>query len=133
MSRKLLPWAAFGAFVVAALVVDGRGDMLRFEGAPGVGKALVWATFLGFTAYSIHCSRRENLFATIRHIARLHWGRQVGIDLYLGLFLFLGLVYAHSGLAGLLFWALPTLLFGNLATLLYVAIHFDSLLAVWSG
>jgi len=83
-----------------------------------------------FTAYSIYCSGRENIFKTIRTMAWLHWGRQIGTDLYLGLLLFLAVIYLHQGsVLVLAAWLIPVLLFANLATLLYVAIHFEALVA----
>jgi tryptophan-rich sensory protein len=57
-----------------------------------------------------------------------HWGRQIGIDLYIGLLLSVFLIYLHTGSVGIaLFWLIPCLIFGNLATLLYFAIHYNSL------
>ena len=53
--------------------------------------------------------------------------RQIGADLYLGLFLGLIIVYLHSGFIAVLLWLIPTLVFANLAMLLYFAIHFDAI------
>lgn len=130
MSKNLLSWVLFAAFVAIALGAQGHARLFTFAGAAGVGKIVVWLAWLAFLAYSVHCSRRENIFKSLRGMARLYWGRQVGIDLYLGLALFLGLIYLHQGGLVLLAWLLPVLLFGNLATLLYLAIHFESLLAL---
>ena len=127
MIRKLLPWAVFFAFAITAVAFSWHDDLLKFGGTMGVLKGLVWLAFILFTGYSMYCSSRENIFKSIGRIAEFHWGRQVGIDLYLGLLLFFCVVYLHSGFAVLLLWLLPTLLFANLATLLYVAIHFESL------
>jgi hypothetical protein len=95
----------------------------------GAAKAVVWLAFLLFTAYSIYCSGRENIFKTIRTMARLHWGRQIGLDLYLGLALSLAVICLHEGPIALALWLVPVLLFANLATLLYLAVHFESLVA----
>ena len=129
MNRKLIPWGVFFAFVLAAIAFSWHEDILKFSGATGTGKGFVWIAFLLFTGYSIYCSSRENIFKSIGRIGQLQWGRQIGIDLYLGLLLFFCIVYLHSGPTVLLLWLLPTLLFANLATLLYVAIHFESLIS----
>jgi hypothetical protein len=83
--------------------------------------ALSWGAYVTFVA----CA----LYVSIGKIAELHWGRQIGADLYLGLCLALFIVYLHEGAVAALLWALPTLAFANLSILLYVAIHFDALVA----
>lgn len=130
MKQKLLPWGVFAAFVATAVGFGWHPAMFRFDGPMGLAKLAVWLAFLLFTAYSIYCSGRENIFRTVRTMSRLHWGRQIGIDLYLGLLLFLSVIYLHQGsLVVMALWLVPVLLFANLATLLYVAIHFESLVA----
>lgn len=129
MNPNLIAWSVFALFVACALGVEWHSDILDFTGALGGAKGVVWLAFLGFTAYSIYCSTQENIFRTIRSMAQLHWGRQIGIDLYLGLALSLSIIFLHQGPIALLLWVVPVLLFANLATLLYVAIHFDSLVA----
>lgn len=58
----------------------------------------------------------------------LHWGRQIGIDLYIGITIMAFFIYLHSGsVFVLLLWLLPLFAFANLATLLYIAIHYDSI------
>jgi hypothetical protein len=129
MNQNRLSWAVFFAFVAAALSLSWHSRMLEFDGASGIGKAMVWLAFVLFTGYSVYCSTKENIFKTIARMAQLHWGRQIGLDLYLGLILFCTVVYLQSGWLVLVLWLLPILLFANLATLLYVAIHFDALVA----
>lgn len=129
MNQNLVSWGVFAVFVACALGLEWRGETLEFSGAMGAAKGVVWLAFLGFTAYSIYCSTQENIFKSIRSMAQLHWGRQVGIDLYLGLALSLSVIYLHQGSIAVLLWLVPVLLFANLATLLYVAIHFESLVA----
>jgi hypothetical protein len=129
-AAKNLLWIGFAGFVAGALYLNWHEHPFRTNGPLAVVKALIWVAFLGFTGYSVYCSRRENLFSTIRKIATLYWGRQVGVDLYLGLLLTLFFVYLHEGsLLVTLIWLVPALVYGNLATLLYVAIHFDSIVA----
>jgi hypothetical protein len=130
MKANLISWGVFAAFVTCAIGVGWHATLFRFDGPMGAAKLTVWLAFLLFTAYSVYCSSRENIFKTIRTMARLHWGRQIGTDLYLGLLLFLAVIYLHQGSALVLAaWLIPVLLFANLATLLYVAIHFESLMA----
>ena len=130
MSKNLLSWMLFAAFVALALGLHWHAQLLVFSGLVGAGKALVWLVWLAFVGYSIHCSRRENIVKSIRDMARLYWGRQIIIDLYLGVALFLALIALHQGALVMLAWLLPVLLFANQATLLYLAIHFESLLAL---
>ena len=133
MNQNLISWGIFAAFVVCAVALGWHPAILRFEGPMGAAKIFVWLAFLSFTAYSIYCSGRENIFRTIRSMARLHWGRQIGIDLYLGLLLSLSVIWLHEGFIIALIWLVPVLLFANLATLLYVAVHFESLVDRFVG
>ena len=130
MKANLVSWGVFAAFVACAVGFGWHAAIFRFDGPMGAAKAVVWLAFLLFTAYSIYCSGQENIFKTIRTMARLHWGRQIGIDLYLGLALSLAVIYLHEGsVVAVALWFVPVLLFANLATLLYVAVHFESLVA----
>ena len=119
---------AFFAFV-AAVLFDGQ---LRTCSRPTprsrAREARRLGTFAGFVAFSLYCSAHENLFKTIAKIGELHWGRQIGLDLYLGLLLSLSSSTLNEGsLLIVLLWLLPMLVFANLATLLYFAVHFDQL------
>ena len=134
MATKNLFWVAFVAFVALALYSNRHDDVFATRGPLAAGKYVIWCAFLGFTGYSAYCSARENLFRSIAKMAELHWGRQVGIDLYLGLSLTLFIVYLNEGSALVtLLWLVPTLAFANLATLLYFAIHYDSIVARFLG
>lgn len=134
MVTKSLFWALFAAFAATALYLGWHDNIFSMKGPLSAGKFVVWVAFLGFTGYTIYCSLRENLFKSIAKMAELHWGRQVGIDLYLGLCLTLFVVYLNEGsLLVALLWLVPTLAFGNLATLLYFAIHYDSIVAKFLG
>ena len=128
-SRNLL-WAAFAAFVACALWFDGHARLFAFGGPLGTVKLFVWLTWLAFLAYTVYCSVRENLFTTMGKMSELYWGRQIGIDLYLGLLLMVLVIYLNEGSALVaVLWLLPGLLFVNLATYLYFAIHFEELVA----
>jgi hypothetical protein len=127
---KVFFWGFFGAFAVTALYFGWHDDLFALSVPLAPVKLAIWAAFLGFLADTIYCSRRENLFTSVAKLAELHWGRQIGADLYLGLSLTLFVVYLNEGSLGVvLLWLLPTLLFANLATLLYFAIHFDEIVA----
>lgn len=135
MTRKnALLWLAFGVFVTIALVLRWHDGMLSPQGRFGAGKVVIWVAFAGFAAYTWAVSLRADLLAGVRQLAAMPWGRQVSLDLYVGLLLTMCLIAVHegSGLVALL-WLLPTLAFGNLATLLYVAIHYDSLIGRFLG
>lgn len=56
-----------------------------------------------------------------------HWGRQIGIDLYLGVGLAMLLIGLHGGALTALLWLVPTIIFVNLSVLLYFAIHLDEI------
>ena len=118
-------WVLYVVFVGGALYLNWHDRMFEFGGHLAILKMAVWAAYFGFLGYSIHCSSRESLFRTIGVMSKLYWGRQIGIDLYLGLFLALIVVYLNEGFVAVLLWLIPTLIFANLAILLYFAIHFD--------
>ncbi len=125
-----LPWLIFALFAIAAIYFH-QGEPLFFSDSPyPIGKFSAWILFFGFLAYSYYCSTKENIFTTIKRIYPLHWARQIGIDLYLGLVIAMLIIYLNEGsLLVLAFWVVPILLFANLATLLYVALNFDSIVA----
>jgi len=127
--QKSLPWLAFAVFAGCALLFGRSEGLFVSRSALPAGKYLAWVAFIAFLAYSIYCSSRENIFRSVASMAKFHWGRQIGIDLYLGLAIFLLLIYLHQGsVLVVLLWLLPVLAFANLATLLYLAIHYDSLI-----
>ncbi|NNF00017.1 MAG: hypothetical protein HKN25_13430 [Pyrinomonadaceae bacterium] len=132
--RTFLLWGLFFVFVFCAIYFNWHENIFRVEKPRDAGKILFWAAFIGFTAYSIYCSRREDLFKTIKIMSGLHWGRQIGIDLYIGASIFAFFIYLHSGsILVLLLWLLPLIAFVNLATLLYLAIHYDSIVEKFLG
>ena len=120
-------------FAVYAVYAYWHETMFRFGGTLGGIKLLVWLALAGFLVYSAYCSSREDLFRSIGAIARLHWGRQIGIDLYLGLSIGILIIYLHEGSIAVLIWLIPILAFANLSMLLYVAVNFDSIVARFAG
>lgn len=133
MSANTISWSVYSIFVATALYLNWHSDIFSFTGNLGILKLFVWVLFAAFLAYSVYCSSQENIFRTVRKIAGFHWGRQIGIDLYLGLFIFQVLVYLHEGALAAALWLVPTLLFANLSALLYLGIHFDSIAAKLLG
>lgn len=87
-----------------------------------------------FTRYTVQCARRESLSRAASTIFALRWGRQVTMDLYIGLFIFDFFVYLHQGsLLVAVFWLLPTLVLGNIVPLIYLVWNFDALARVLGG
>jgi hypothetical protein len=129
VSTRALFWTSYVVFFALALYFGWHPGILAFSGPLAAVKLLVWLAFAGFLSYSIYCSAREDLVRSIERIAELHWGRQIGADLYLGLLLALLIVYLNEGAVTAFLWAIPTLFFANLSILLYFAIHFDEIVA----
>jgi hypothetical protein len=129
VSIKTLFWGAYALFVALALFFSWHDGVVSFSGPLAAVELLVWVAFIGFLAYSIYCSAREDLIQSVAKLSELHWGRQIGADLYLGLLLALLIVFLNSGALAVALWAIPTLLFGNLSILLYFALHFDAIVA----
>ena len=123
-------WLGYFAFAIYALTVNWQSSTLEFSGALGLAKALVWLTLLAFLAYSLYASSQEKIIHIMRDMNASYWGRQIGIDLYLGIAIMLSLIYLNEGSIFVLFvWLVPVIIFANLATLLYLAIHFDQIVA----
>ena len=129
-STRTLFWLAFVVFVAVAFYADGHANAFTFHGPLAPVKAVVWLAFAGFLAFTIFCSARENLFRSIDEIGELYWGRQIGLDLYIGLLLFAFVVYLNEGSVLItLCWLVPGLAFVNLATLLYLGLHFEQIVS----
>ena len=122
-------WILFIGF--AFFAISSREDEFVFvsQGPYAFGKYIVWTIFVCFFAYSIYASTKENFFKTLSRISKMFWGRQIGMDLYIGLLLPLSLIYLHGGVLVFLIWLVPVLIFANLATLLYLALNYDSLVS----
>ena len=129
LSNKSLFWGVYVLFAACALYFGWHEDIFAFDGPLAAAKLAVWACFAGFLPYSLYCSSREDLLRSILKIFELHWGRQVGADLYLGLLLALLIIYLNEGALAVVLWLVPTLLFANLSILLYFAIHFDAIVS----
>lgn len=126
-------WGLYIAFAVFAVLANFGETTFQFSGSLGGLKAMVWLAYVVFLAYSVYCSIQENFFRSLKSIASLHWGRQIGADLYLGLCVGLLIIFLNEGLVVALVWLVPTLIYANLAILLYVAINFDSIVTKLLG
>jgi hypothetical protein len=130
MWRKNLLWVGFAIFVFSAVYFSWHENIFTIRKPLDAGKFVLWAAFIAFTVYSIYCSSKENLFKTIGTMTSLHWGRQIGLDLYIGVSISVFIIYLHSGsVFVVLLWLVPLIVFANLATLLYFAINYDSIVA----
>ena len=126
-------WALYGAFAVFALSTSVDETTFKFSGTMGGIKAFVWLALVVFLAYSVYCSFKENFFRSLKSIAALYWGRQIGTDLYLGLFVGLLIIFLNEGIGVALLWLVPTLIYANLVILLYIAINFDDIVTKLLG
>ena len=130
-TSSLVLWGLYVAFAAYAIVTGVNAATFDFSLPLGGAKAVVWLLLLAFFAYSIYCTFRENFFKTLRSFASLHWGRQIGTDLYLGLFVSLFIIFLNDGLGVALIWLLPTLIYANLTILLYFALNFDAIVSTF--
>ncbi len=123
-------WVIYFLFI-AVMMVNHEGEHLLFSQGPyPYGKYFIWLLYLGFLGYSIYCSKVENFFRTVKKIFPLLWARQIGIDLYMGLVLSMGIIYFHEGsILVVLIWLIPVLFYANLAILPYMAMNYDSIIA----
>jgi hypothetical protein len=132
MKRHLF-WMIYIAFVIAVLVTNWHSNILSFTQPMAFGKILIWLVFISFSIYTIYCSMTEDFFTSLKKILAFKWSKQIFIDLAIGLFLSLFLIYWHSGSWIItMLWVFPCVAFGNLATLLYFTIHYDALVAIFS-
>lgn len=131
--KKNLLWVIFSAFTIMAFATQKDVSYFISHSPYSIGKYIMWVLFFSFLGYTIHCSRKENFFKSIKQISGLYWGWQVGIDLYIGLLLPLLIIFLHGGGIVLLLWLAPVLINANLFTLLYFALNYDSLVAQFVG
>lgn len=129
-NKANLLWVGFFAFVVIAIIFKGESSLFMSSGPYAAGKYIAWLLFLSFLGFSLYCGSKENLFKTMRRLYPFLWARQITLDLYLGLVLSAFLIYLNEGSLLILgLWLIPIICFANLATLLYVAIHYDAIIA----
>ena len=125
--KRYFLWVLFIGFAIVAIYMREDEFVFMSQGQYPFGKYVAWLIFFCFLGYSIYCSGRENFYKSVIRISKLLWGRQIGIDLYIGLILPLLIICLHGGVFVFLAWLIPILIYANLATLLYLALNYDSL------
>lgn len=127
-------WILYGIFVVAAIATHTREPVFMSEGPYAAGKYIAWLMFFGFLAYSLYATTQASFIKSLPKINQYIWGRQIGLDLYISVFMSLFIIYLNSGSVWvLLLWLVPVLIYANLAILLYVALNYGSLIANFTG
>ena len=130
LKKANLLWLFYAGFLAAAIITHHSEGLFFSDGPYSLGKPLIWLTWAAFLAYTIHVNKRENFFKTMVKLNPFLWHRQIGIDLYIGLLVPLFLIYLNEGsFLVTLLWFLPIFIFANLATLPYLALNYDSLIA----
>lgn len=129
LKRNFL-WIIYAVFVLLVIFNHEGEHVIVSESPYPSGKYLIWGIYLSFLCYSLYCSSQEHFFSTLKKLYPLHWARQIGLDLYLGLVLSLSVIYLNEGsLVIVLIWLIPVLIYANLAILLYAALNYDSLIS----
>ncbi len=127
-------WVLYALFVVIAVLTHSGEPVFQATGPYAVGKYVVWALFFGFLAYSIYCSTQASFIKSLPKINQYIWARQIGLDLYISVFLSLGLIYFNSGSIWIMLaWMVPVIIYANLAILLYIALNYVSIIAQFTG
>ena len=123
---NLILWTILAVFLLATSLIPGLAPAgtNSSQNSMGLtiaqlGTGLAWLAFL---IYSVRCSMKESLVKTMKRMAGTYWGRQIGLDLYIGLIMFSAMVFAVEGSLWIgLLWLIPTLIYGNLVPLFYLA------------
>lgn len=124
-------WVFFFIFLGVAFFTHQGEAPIFSHGQFAMGKLAVWVIWLAFLLYTLNVNRQENFFKSVQRMWPILWFRQISLDLYLGLLIPLTLVYLHTGsLLVTLLWLVPILIFANLATLVYLALNFESIMAL---
>lgn len=131
--KKNFLWVLFIGFAIMGISTREDASIFLSQGPYSFGKYIVWLLFFSFLSFTIYCGTRESFFKSVKRISEMHWGWQIGIDLYIGLLLPLLIIYLHGGAFIFLLWLIPVLINANLFTLLYFALNYDSLIAQFMG
>ena len=121
-------WLLYAVFLIIAWLYGSRESFVHTQSELVFGNYIILFVYLAFLAFSLYASARENFFRSIVTVNQLLWGRQVGIDLYISVFLSLALIYLIEGsFLVLLLWLLPILFFANLAILPYILLNYEQI------
>ena len=108
-----------------AMLFGSRESLIHTDGDLALGKYIVLVIYLGFLVFSLYATSKENFFRSIASVNAFLWGRQVGIDLYISVFLSLTVIYLVEGsVLVTALWFLPILIFANLAILPYILLNY---------
>lgn len=87
------------------------------------------AVLILFSGYTILATGKESFFRSFKTVIDLRWGRQMFADLFIGVLLFHFFVYFNEGSLLMTFaWLIPSLILGNIVTLIYFVLNFYSLI-----
>ena len=99
MIINIVLWLILATFLLSVTFVPGLAPahMEVADGPVRMFQYIVGFIWLSFLIYSLYCSYKESLLKTVRRMSSWHWGRQIGLDLYLGLLMFCGLIFMVEG------------------------------------
>jgi len=126
-------WVIFTAFVL--LAVSFIDEPLFKSNSPfPIGKSIAWLAFIAFLIYTVNVSIKESFYKALKRMSPILWTKQIGIDLYIGVTMFMVIIYLNEpSFIIFLLWLIPATIFANLATLLYLALHYDSIVGMLLG
>lgn len=129
MLKRHFLWILYAIFVAIAIAFKGNEPLFIGSGSYALGKPILWGVLGAFLGYSLYCHSKENFFKTMGITGKFHWTKQIGVDLYIGVGLVAFLIFILDGPIVLALWAIPLLIYANLATLLYLAMNYERILA----
>lgn len=129
MLKRHFLWIVYAIFVALALVFKTDEALFISEGPYALGKPILWLVLFTFLGYSLYCHSHEDFFKTMKKTGKYHWTKQIGVDLYIGVGLVGYVIFLNQGMLVLALWLVPLLIYANLATLLYLAMNYDALVA----
>lgn len=122
------------AFFVYAFGIETIPKAKSLEGSYLFAKYFWLALLSFFVGFTYYCSTKENFMKSMKKIFKLYWGKQVGIDLYLGLSIFSFYIFLiEKSVVKTLIWMIPSLVFGNIIPLAYLVTHFELILSLFEG
>jgi len=128
LKRNLL-WFFYAGFLILAVLYGAREPFFTTQSAYSAGKYAILAIFFLFLAYSLYASAKESFFKSVVSVNKYLWGLQIGLDLYISVFLSLGLIFLVEGsIVITLIWLVPILVFANLAILPFIILNYGSII-----
>ncbi|KPA20104.1 hypothetical protein shim_36020 [Shimia sp. SK013] len=127
-------WIFYSVFCGFAVIYGGREAMFSLPERYALGKIALIVIFVLFVGFSLYATKVENFFRSVRTINGFLWGRQIGVDLYISVFLSLAVIYMLEGsLLTLALWSVPVVIFANLAILPYILLNYTALVQLFLG